>query len=102
MGHASDDARISAVKSLSVIRARSNPALNVGAWDEIVEDVNCAAEVGMVQETDSEFAALNAAQVLEATTATALPRGTTAITPAGVAGVRARVPPIVGQFLTDA
>jgi hypothetical protein len=75
---------------------------------------SCATLAGSVHATESRFAACQASQVLVPTTATAFtlptasaPRlvvahtlvGTTAITPDGVAGVEASVPPKLGQCL---
>ena len=62
----------------------------------------CAASAGLDQLTDSSRAALKAAQVPVATTATALPRLTTASVPAGCDGVDWTVPPRTGLCLMTA
>src|ERR1700752_2521653 len=63
----------------------------------IVALSSCAEDAGIDHRTLNSLARFIAIQVFAATTATAFPRLTSAIAPAGLAGKLATVPPIVGQ-----
>ena len=76
--------------------------MRVWAWVRIAADPSWLADAGVVHDAERPAAPLMAAYVVGATTATAFPSGTTAVAPAGTAGVPLSVAPIAGAFLMAA